>query len=329
METELVGSGSGSGGAEPGLPPPPLPVWAVAVGPAVVTVLVVAAALAAGQRGSAQQQPPQRDVPWMWITRGLYFFDGFSTAFWSPLGATILVHDCGLSPSSVGLVMAITQVASIPMPTAITNCADRTRRHTAVFRVIILLPILVSVALMYEIWHVRTKSLLVLVGLTLVAQSVAGGAGITPMISGATMTRLSALGTPERFGRFMVFRALGWSSGSALAGVVYQLGLHVHIGSVLVDVPGAPAVVLCGLIGCRGLQLLLAMQVSLPSPGDSGASEQADATTTSESSSGEAGREAGRETLRSFLLNPEVVMFFCCMAINGAQSFSINSFLSN
>ena len=81
------------------------------------------------------------------------------------------------------------------------------------------------------------------------------------MLSGATMTRLETLGKPELFGRFMVFRALGWSSGSAIAGVVYQLGLR--LGSL--RVPGSASVVLCGLIGVRILQLLLALRIELPS----------------------------------------------------------------
>eukprot|EP01043_Picozoa_sp_COSAG02_P008453 COSAG02_NODE_270_length_26392_cov_29.151980_16_plen_455_part_00 len=307
-------------------------VWLIAVGPAVVTVML-ALVLAVSRRprqkyncddGSSvvvSSTIPARDEPWMWITRGLYFLDGFATSFWSPLGATILVRDCGLSPSSVGLVMATCQIASIPTPTAITNFADRTGRHTVVFRAIIFVPILVSVCLLYEVWHIHTSALLLLVGVTLVLQAVTGNAAITPMLSGATMTRLSALGTPERFGRFMVFRALGWSSGSALAGVVYQLGLHLHLGSILLDVPGAPAVILCGLIGCRGLQLLLALQVSLPSSSD--ASQQQNDT-----AAGDDGATVGRrQSLRSFLLNAEVIVFFLCMAINGVAGATYDNFV--
>ena len=110
------------------------------------------------------------------------------------------------------------------------------------------------------------------------------------------------------FGRFMVFRALGWSSGSAIAGVVYQLGLR--LGPL--RVPGSASVVLCGLIGVRILQLLLALRIELPSgtpDGDGG------------------GGAAGRGGLRDFLLNPEVVIFFLCMAINGVAGATYDNFV--
>ena len=144
-ELDEGGSSSASGGEQATLQP-----WEVVVAPLALT-LFVGLVLLLWRRQQRQRGAGQPSEPWMWVTRGMYFADGFATAFWNPLAVTILVHDCGLSASSVGLVMALQQIASIPAASALAYVADRTRRHTLVYRLVILFPILVSVALLQEV----------------------------------------------------------------------------------------------------------------------------------------------------------------------------------
>ena len=127
-------------------------------------------------------------------------------------------------------------------------------------------------------------------------------------------------------GRLMIFRALGWSSGSFLGGGVYQLGLPLAINDGT-RIPGAAAVVLCGLVGARSLQLLISLLIRLPEGGGA---------VSSDSSRGDTGRGGGKDGggggsstqqqqqqqqqkagLSSFLGNPHVLVFFLCMCING------------
>jgi hypothetical protein len=330
----------------------------------------------------------------------MYFLDGFSTSFWcvrgsshpifpvvtqliagfrgwlrlrappvrrNPLVATILVHDCSQEPAHVGVALAVTQLVNIPASSALAYVADRTQRHTLVYRSCVLLPILVSVVLFVVVDRATdTESsstsrgsdsgssnaaaglgpdgVLWAIGGLLVALSVVGGAAITPMLSGAAMMRLDAAGQSHMFGRLMIFRAMGWSSGSLLGGMVYQHGLpapsavfargrgggsppaHHHV------IPGSAAVVLCGLVGARSLQLLISMLVRLPEGGNAAGGhtedaqqqrQQQQAPTTSPASAD----RRGREGLSAFLGNPHVMLFFLCMGINGIAGATYDNYV--
>ena len=272
----------------------------------------------------------------------------------NPLVATVLVHDCSQQPERVGIALAVTQLVNIPASSLLAYIADRTRRHTLVYRTCILLPIIVSVALFFEVDRAvdaaaqlvggssshsgsgaaepESDAVLWLVGGLLVALSVFGGAAITPMLSGATMTRLDEAGQTTMFGRLMIFRALGWSSGSFLGGAVYQLGLPLAINGGT-RIPGAAAVVLCGLVGARSLQLLISLLIRLPEGGGA---------MSSDSSRGDKGRGGGKDgggggssaqqqqqkaRVSSFLGNPHVLVFFLCMGINGIAGATYDNYV--
>ena len=78
------------------------------------------------------------------------------------------------------------------------------------------------------------------------------------------MTRLERLGQRDSFGRFFVFRALGWSTGSALAGLLYQVGVHFRLGGASFALSGPGAVILTGLVGLRGLQFAISLALTMP-----------------------------------------------------------------
>eukprot|EP01052_Picozoa_sp_SAG31_P015410 SAG31_NODE_989_length_10527_cov_14.905639_7_plen_362_part_00 len=172
---------------------------------------------------------------------------------------------------------------------------------------------------------------------TLVLLNCLGSAAVLPMLSAATMARLDSVGQKDQFGRFFVYRAIGWSTGSAAGGWLYQHGIRLNLNetmgmqSVHVELNGPVVVVLSGLVVFRGLQFALSLCLEFPTtvPPKSTDSNEVVIGRRASRDPGQLQQPGVRKdgTLSQLLCDRHVIIFLCSMAVNGVAGATYDNYV--